>query len=52
MAGTANRVRNVETMRPPETAMPRGWSIDEPEPRLIAMGSIPMMVVSVVIRMG
>jgi|GEM_PF-6178768 len=52
MAGMANSVRNDETIRPPETAMPSGCSIDDPEPSPIAMGSMPKMVVSVVIRMG
>ncbi len=42
----------VENVRPPITATPIGRHISEPSPLPIAIGTMPRMVVSVVITTG
>jgi hypothetical protein len=45
-------VKNVETSRPPITAMASGWFASVPTPKASAMGRRPTTVVSVVMRIG
>ena len=49
---SARSVKSVEIIRPPETAIPRGWMMLEPSPIPMAMGSMPKTVVNMVIKMG
>ena len=42
----------MEMVRPPMTAMARGWSIWEPEPSAKARGNMPVMAARAVMTMG
>jgi hypothetical protein len=52
MIGITNNVSNVVAIRPPMTVMAIGARISDPCDVLMAIGSIPRIVVKAVIRTG
>lgn len=52
MMGMTNRVRKVVAVNPPRTVIAIGARISDPSEVLIAMGSIPTIVVRAVTRTG
>jgi hypothetical protein len=48
MDGTTNKVRNVETVKPPTTVMAKGLSISSPSPQPKTRDRSPTIVVKLV----